>query len=182
MTSTSTGRTCSSDVEIVASAERRPYDMRERDHRTAEDQRDALGLTLGGVQSSSPDSASSEEHEDVERGIYDFRNDQCSLPCMVRLACRHDVTHALGDPRGRRYGDRASYLTDSPHIARRVLRSQSREDLHSKVSEGLREPARDVDHHADLLHAGSRGRISPIDLTSKSETHKTPCDFLLTAE
>ena len=60
---------------------------------------------------------------------------------------------------------------------RPMQRSQHREDLHSKVCEGLREQARDVDHHADMVHLVDRGMISPLDLTSKSETHKTPIVF-----
>ena len=59
-----------------------------------------------------------------------------SLLCMIRLECRHDVFHALGDAGDRRDGERVSFLTNSPHIARRVEGSKRREDLDSEICEG----------------------------------------------
>ena len=64
-------------------------------------------------------------HEQIRRGawfLHDLSGDasQLSLPCMIRLECRNDVFHALGDARDRRDGERVSFLTYSPHIARKV--------------------------------------------------------------
>ena len=77
-------------------------------------------------------------HEQIRRGawfLHDLSGDasQLSLPCMIRLECRHDVFHALGDARDRRDGERVSFLTNSPHIARRVEGSKRREDLDSEI-------------------------------------------------
>ena len=68
-------------------------------------------------------------HEQLRRGL---QSDQAlrSLPCMMRLACRHDVTHAFCDPRGKWYGIRTSVLTNSPRVAGRVQRACCWDDLH----------------------------------------------------
>ena len=57
-------------------------------------------------------------HEQIRRGLWflhDLSGDasQLSLPCMIRLECRHDVFHALGNARDRRDGERVSFLTNS---------------------------------------------------------------------
>ena len=68
-------------------------------------------------------------HEQIRRGAW-FLDDlsgnasQLSLPCMIRLECRHDVFHAHGNARDRREGERVSFLTNSPHIARKVEKHQ----------------------------------------------------------
>ena len=83
-------------------------------------------------------------HEQIRRGAW-FLHDlsgnalQLSLPCMVRLECRHDVFHALGNARDMRDGERASLLTNSPHIARKVEGTNRRENLDYEICEGLRQ-------------------------------------------
>ena len=85
--------------------------------------------------------------EQVRRGAW-FLHDlsgnalQLSLPCMIRLECRHDVIHALGNARDRRDGERVSFLTN-----RRVKGSKRREDLDSEICEGLRQQFGDVGTH-----------------------------------
>ena len=54
-------------------------------------------------------------HEQIRRGawfLHDLSGDasQLSLTCMVRLECRHDVFHVLGDARGRRDGERTAHI------------------------------------------------------------------------
>ena len=83
---------------------------------------------------------------------------------MIRLERRHDVFHALGDARDRRDGERVSFLTNSPHIARRVEGSQRREDLDSDICEGLRQQVGDVDHTYALVHMASGTQVRPFDL------------------
>ena len=73
-------------------------------------------------------------HEQIRRGawfLHDLSGDasQLSLPCMIRLECRHDVFHALGNARDRRNGERVSFFTNSPHIARKVEGANRRENL-----------------------------------------------------
>ena len=80
-------------------------------------------------------------HEQIRRGAWFFHDlsgdaSQLSLQCMISLECRHDVFHALGDARDRRDGERVSFVTNSPHIARRVEGSKRREDLDSEICEG----------------------------------------------
>ena len=50
---------------------------------------------------------------------------QLCLPCMMRLECRRDVFHAPGNARDRWDGGRVSFLTNSPHIARKGGRVQT---------------------------------------------------------
>ena len=71
-------------------------------------------------------------HEQIRGGawfLHDLSGDasQLSLPCMIRFECRHGVFHAPGDARNRRDGGRVSFLTNSPHIARRVEGSKRRQ-------------------------------------------------------
>ena len=52
-----------------------------------------------------------------ERGAWFLHNlsgyaSQLSLPCVIRLECRHDVFHSLGDARGEWYVERANFLTN----------------------------------------------------------------------
>ena len=53
---------------------------------------------------------------------------QLSLPCMTRLECRSVVFDAQGDAGGMWDGERTSFLTNSPHIARPVEGSKHREN------------------------------------------------------
>ena len=79
-------------------------------------------------------------YEQIRRGAW-FLHDlsgnalQLFLPCMIRLDCRHDVFHALGNARDRRDGE----LTNSPHIA-----DNRRENLDSEICEGLRQQVGDA--------------------------------------
>ena len=73
-------------------------------------------------------------HEQIRREawfLHDLSGDasQLSLPCLIRLECRHDVFYALGDARDRRDGERVSFFPNSPHVARRVEGFERREDL-----------------------------------------------------
>ena len=109
-------------------------------------------------------------HEQIRRGawfLHDLSGDasQLSLPCMIRLECRHDVFHALGDARDRRDGERVSFLTNSPHIARRVEGSKRREDLDSEICEGLRQQVDDAGHTSSTMHIASGTQVRPFDLT-----------------
>ena len=94
-------------------------------------------------------------HEQVRRGAW-FLHDlsgnasQLSLPCMIRLECRHDVFHALGNARD---GERVSFLTNSPHIARKVEGSKRREDLDFEICEGLRQQVGDAEMQYVKKHA-----------------------------
>ena len=88
-------------------------------------------------------------HEQIRRGtwfLHDLSGDasQLSLPCMVRLECRHDAFHALGNARDKRDGERVSFLTNSPHIARKVEGTNHRENLDSEICEGLRQQIGDA--------------------------------------
>ena len=109
-------------------------------------------------------------HEHTRRGawfLHDLSGDasQLSLPCMVRLECRHGVFHALGDARDGRDGGRVSFLTNSPHIARRVEGSKRRENLDSEICEGLRQQVDDVGHTSAVMHLASGAQARPVDLT-----------------
>ena len=109
-------------------------------------------------------------HEQIRRGawfLHDLSGDtlQLSLPCMIRLECRHDVFHALGDARDRRNGERVSFLTNSSHVARRAQGSKRREDLDSEICEGLRQKVGDVGHTSATMHLTSGTQARPLDLT-----------------
>ena len=77
---------------------------------------------------------------------------QLSLPRTIRLECRHDVFRALGDARDRRDGERVSFLTNSPHIARKVEGTNRLENLDPEICEGLRQQAGDADHASSTMH------------------------------
>ena len=109
-------------------------------------------------------------HEQIRRGawfLHDLSGDasQLSLPCIIRLECRHDVFHALGDARDRRDGGRVSFLTNSPLIARRVEGSKSRENLDSEICEGLRQQVDDAGHTSAMMHLPSGTQVRPVDMT-----------------
>ena len=90
---------------------------------------------------------------------------QLSLPCMIRLECRHDVFHALGDARDKRDGERVSFLTNSPHIARKVEGTNRRENLDSEIRDGLWQRVGDADHASSTVHTASGTQVRPFDLT-----------------
>ena len=103
-------------------------------------------------------------HEQIRRGAWFLHNLsgnalQLSLLCMIRLECRHDVFHALGNARDRRDGERVSFLTNSPHIARKVEGTNRRENLDSEICERFRQQVGDADHIA------SGTQVRPFDLT-----------------
>ena len=109
-------------------------------------------------------------YEQIRRGawfLHDLSGDasQLSLPCVIRLECRHDVFHALGDARDRRVGERVSFLTNIPQIARRVEGSKRRENLDSTICEGLRQQVGDVGHTSSVVHMASDAKARPFDLT-----------------
>ena len=109
-------------------------------------------------------------HEQIRRGawfLHDLSGDasQLSLPCMIRLECRHDVFHALGRARDRRDGERVRFLTNSPHSARRVEGSKRREDLDSEICEGLRQQVDNESHTSATMHMASGTQVRPFDLT-----------------
>ena len=109
-------------------------------------------------------------HEQIRRRAW-FLHDlsgnasQLSLPCMLRLECRHDVSHALGNARDRRDGERVSFLTNSPHIARKVESTNRRENLDSEIREGLWQQVGDADHASSTMHTASGTQVKPLDLT-----------------
>ena len=78
---------------------------------------------------------------------------------MIRLECRHDVLHALGNARDRRDGERVSFLTNSPHIARKVEGTNCRENLDSEICEGLRQQIGDADHASSTMHTASGTQV-----------------------
>ena len=84
---------------------------------------------------------------------------------MIRLECRHDVFHALSDERDRRDGGQASFLTNSPHVVRRVEGTNRRENLDSEICEGLRQQVGDADHASSTMHIASGTQVRPFDLT-----------------
>ena len=109
-------------------------------------------------------------HEQIRGGawfLHDLNGDasQLSLRCMIRLECRHDVFHALGNARDRRDGERLSFFTNSPHIARRVERSKRGEDLDSQICEGLRQQVGDAGHASAMIHVASGTQVRSFDLT-----------------
>ena len=112
-------------------------------------------------------------HEQIRRGtwfLHDLGGDasQLSLPCMVRLECRHDVLHALGNARDKRDGGRVSFLTNSPRTARRVEGSKRREDLDFDIYEGLRQQVGDVGHTSTMMHMASGTQARLLDLTPQT--------------
>ena len=65
------------------------------------------------------------------------------------------MPYALGDARDRRDGERVGFLTNSPHIARRVEGSNRREDLDSEICEGLLQQVGDVGYTSAMMHMAS---------------------------
>ena len=109
-------------------------------------------------------------NEQIKRGawfLHDISGDasKLSLPCMIRLECRHDVFHALGNARDRRDGERVSFLTNRPRIARKVESTNRHENLDSQLREGLWQQAVDADHGSSTMHTASRTQVKPLDLT-----------------
>ena len=84
---------------------------------------------------------------------------------MIRLECRHDVFHALGNARDRRDGERVRFLTNSPHVARKVEGTNRRENLDSEICEGLRQQVGDADDASSTMHMASGTQVRPFDLT-----------------
>ena len=84
---------------------------------------------------------------------------------MIRLECRHDVFHALGNARDRRDGERVSFLTNCPHIARKVEGTNRRENLDSEIRQGLRQQIGDADYASSTMHIASGTQVRPFDLT-----------------
>ena len=82
---------------------------------------------------------------------------------MIRMECRHDVFHELGDARDRRDG--VNFFTNSPHVARRVEGSKCRDDLDSEIWEDLRLQVGDVGHTPAMMHLTSGTQASAVDLT-----------------
>ena len=78
-------------------------------------------------------------HEQIRRGawfLHDFSGNAfaaLSLSYVMRLECRHDVFH--GNARDRRDGEQVSFLTNSPHFARKVVSTNRRENLDSEIRE-----------------------------------------------
>ena len=108
-------------------------------------------------------------HEQIRRGAW-FLHDlsgnalQLSLPCMTRLECRHDVFHALGNARDRRDGERVSFLTNSPRIARKVEGANRRENLDTEICEGLRQQVGDAGYVSSAMHIASETTIQAFRL------------------
>ena len=90
---------------------------------------------------------------------------QLSLPCMIRLECSHDVFHALGNARDRRDGERVSFLTNSPHIARKVEGSIRRENPGSDICKGLRQQFGDAGDASSTMYIARGTQVRPFDLT-----------------
>ena len=110
-------------------------------------------------------------HEQIRRAacfLHDLSGDalQLSLPCLIRLECRHDVFHALVNERDRRDGERVSFLTNSSHIAGKVEGSKLREDLDSEICEGLRQHVGEEGQTSALMHMASGTQVRPFDLTT----------------
>ena len=81
-------------------------------------------------------------HEQLSKGAWFLHNlsgyaSQLSLPCMIRVGCRYDVFHAVGDARGRWDGERARFFTNSQHIAARMEGCKRRENRDVEICEGL---------------------------------------------
>ena len=60
-----------------------------------------------------------------------------------------------------------SFLTNSPHIARKVEGSNRRENLDSEICEGLRQQVGDAGHASSTMHMASGTQVRPFDLTSR---------------
>ena len=58
-----------------------------------------------------------------------------------------------------------SFLTNSPHITRRVEGSTRREDLDYDIREGLRQQVGDAGHTSAIMHMASGTQARPFDLT-----------------
>ena len=69
----------------------------------------------------------------------------------------------FGDARDRRDGERVSFLTNSPHIARWVEGSKRREVVDSEILQGLRQQVGDAGH----MHMASGTQTRPFDLTPR---------------
>ena len=85
---------------------------------------------------------------------------------MIRLDCRHDVFHALGDARDRRDGERVSFLTNSPHIARRVEGSKRREDLDSDEQGNVRVSELEISMGREGIQHWTQARPVQRNITS----------------
>ena len=75
---------------------------------------------------------------------------------MIRLECRHDVFHALGNARDRRDGERVSFFANSPHISRKVEGTNRRENLRSARVFGNRLATHPLDLTPQILKRRSR--------------------------
>ena len=126
-------------------------------------------------------------HEQIRRGawfLHDLSGDasHLSLPCMIRLECRHDVFHALGNARDRRDGERVSFLTNSPQIARKVEGTNRRENLDSEICECPRQQIGDAGHASSTMHIASGTQVRPFDLTPqilKKRSRRSECGQIL---
>ena len=58
-----------------------------------------------------------------------------------------------------------SFLTDSPHITRRMEGSKRREDPDSEVCDGLRQQVGDAGQTSAMMHLASGTQARPLDLT-----------------
>ena len=58
-----------------------------------------------------------------------------------------------------------SFLTNSPHIARKVEGSNRRENLDSEICEGLRQQIGDASHASSTMHKASGTQVRPLDFT-----------------
>ena len=67
--------------------------------------------------------------------------------------------------RDRRDGERVTFLTNSPHIARKVVGTNRCENLDSEICEVLRQQIGDTDHASSTMHIASGTQVRPFDLT-----------------
>ena len=58
-----------------------------------------------------------------------------------------------------------SFLTNCPHIARKVEGTNRRENLDSEICEGLRQQIGHADHASSTMHIASGTQVNPLDLT-----------------
>ena len=58
-----------------------------------------------------------------------------------------------------------SFLTNSPHIARKVEGTNRRENLDSEICEGFRQQIGDADHASSTMHTASGTQVNLLDLT-----------------
>ena len=61
--------------------------------------------------------------------------------------------------------ENVSFLTNSPHIDRKVEGTNRRENLDSEICEGLRQQIGDAGHTSAMMHMASGTQASPFDLT-----------------